>query len=487
MAVVNIRSRTGYVWVPPEFGACYQLTVERSDGTIDDITDKVLSFEFTDGCTDTIGNFKFTVSNVNEEYTTAWHGLPIVRLYIDYAATPSTLRFRGRIEKPSGQGNMLVCTGRSESQFVIERQVTKQYDGIDAGDIIVDLFSSYGEGRFDTSTIPTTGILLTEKWVDKPFWECVQELCRDAEYDCYISAYLIVQFFEKNSVDNETDALVHDMNIIDVGDFAPDLQFVKNQIRVLGATIDGIQVIATANDAASQALYGIRSRRINDDSVRDENQARQIADAELAKEKDPPIVGDVLGTMLASVQPGERIWTSAPYDGLDPDMRRIVSYTHSLDDEYGLTTKVNIERESKNISHVMRDRIVTESSRTDVAGNPADMDYSYSFLFDSDSGTHASTSISAGALRSGSSSATWYSPVRLLDTNLAQCYVDASGERLDQAVISVSGDGGASWQAMSLRTLTDVSAVAGTSLQIRIVFSLSGASVDSLNVQYTLA
>ena len=67
--VRNIRSigRTKpipvYVWIPPTYGAKHKITVTRSDGTIDDVTDIISKGELIDGATDTIGRFSFEIDN----------------------------------------------------------------------------------------------------------------------------------------------------------------------------------------------------------------------------------------------------------------------------------------------------------------------------------------------------------------------------------------------------------------------------------------
>ena len=482
-AVFNLRSYYVFSWIPPSVQPRFKITIERNDGTIDDVTD-ICSFRITDGATEGIGTFEITLPNPNETYTGVYTGMEIVRYYCDYATTATTLRFRGRVEKPSNQNNSIKLTGRSEALFVVDRTVTKQYGSTDAGSIIEDLFNTYGVGRFTTTNVDlSTGVNLTKNWIDKPFWECITEVCNDTGYDCYVSALLDVHFFLVGSVDNDYEAFVHDMNIFEVGDFAPDLQFVKNRVRVYGALVDGVQIMATANDLDSQASYGIRTKPVNDSSISDEVQAKALAEAVLLTIKDPPIVGNVRGFLLATIQPGDNMWISAPYDGLNPARRRIISYTHELNDDEGLVTEVSIEREQKKISTFLRDRVVAESGQANVSSNPADMDYSYGFLFDSDSGTHSSTVISSGSLRATAASCNWLSPSRVLDNNLYQVYISATGEKLNSAAIYVAADG-VNFQLVPLRTTTTISST-GQAIQIKVIFSDSTASVDSLNVQYT--
>jgi len=275
MPVRNLRSLKPQIWVPPIYSANWKMTVERSNGSVDDITDLIISAQIEDGVTEGIGSFEFEIPNPNETYTSAWTGMEIFRYYCDYAGgTPTSLRFRGRIEKPSKRDSNVKVTGRSEALFVHGQDVYKTYVAQDAGVIMKDLFDTYGESRFDTSEIDTsTGILLTLTFADVPFFDVVQAVGIAAGYDCYVAPDLVVEFFIAGSRTNSGEGIVHDMNLIRVGDFAPDLSFVKNQIRVNGGVIDGVQVFFTANDRDSQngtsstPAYGIRRETINDDGI----------------------------------------------------------------------------------------------------------------------------------------------------------------------------------------------------------------------------
>ncbi len=123
MPVRNLVDLTPTYWVPPIYTANWKITVTRADGTVDDITDIITKFKVEDGVTEGIGIFEFTIPNPNETYTNVWTGMEVFRYYKDYAAAATTLRFRGRVEKPSNKNNELTVTGRSETLFVIDQNV----------------------------------------------------------------------------------------------------------------------------------------------------------------------------------------------------------------------------------------------------------------------------------------------------------------------------------------------------------------------------
>ena len=59
--VVSLRTIKPIIWVPPRHTASYKLELERSDGTLDDITPLVSRFEIEDGVTDVMGRFEFEI------------------------------------------------------------------------------------------------------------------------------------------------------------------------------------------------------------------------------------------------------------------------------------------------------------------------------------------------------------------------------------------------------------------------------------------
>lgn len=489
MAVRSIKRITPHIWIPPQYTANYKVTVERADGTIDDITDLCCyTLKIEDGVTEGIGNFEFTIPNPNETYSNVWTGMEIFRYYCDYASgIPTTLRFRGRIEKPSKRNNNVLVTGQGEALFVMGQDIHKEYSNIDAGVIIKDFFDTYGGGRFDTSEINIdTGILLTMQFLDIPFWDAIESVCEAVTYDCYVSCNLIVKFFVSGSITNTDEGIVHDYNLMEVGDFAPDLQFIKNQIRVIGGTIDGVQVRYTANDtAANQTKYGIRRDIINDDGITSYAAAKELADFKLAEKKDPPIVGEVRGLLLATIQPGEKIRLSSPLENLQPGAYKIISYKHEFTEE-GLFTIVTVNKSPRRLSNVIKDQVQREYKKTDASSNVEDLDYSEIELFNANIGVHNNTEISEGVLKliSGSSGS-WISPFYgPEDSRIFQkVRIDLVGDNLPGATIEVSRDDGTSYQTVNRGDVLELGA--GERILVKLTLA-TGTQIDSLLVQYSM-
>ena len=484
MAVRNINTIKPKIWIPPQYSAIYKLEVVRTDGTKDDLTDLAHSIQIEDGVTDSVGNFSFELWNPNESYTGVWTGMEVVNYYSDYGTTASTLRFRGRIEKVSYQGNKIKVNGRSESLRLLSITVTKQYELSDTGTILNDLINNYATD-FTATNVSLSGVFLSPNWYQKTFWECVQELCSAAGYDCYVDSALDFHYFESGSVTNEDEGIVHTYNLIEVGEFAEDISVVKNRIIIYGANQKDTQIIYTAEDKDSQILYDIKEKIINDENITSYTQAKDYADYLLVESKNPPVVGEVKGLLLATIQPGQMIRISSPLDKLSPGTYKAISYKHSITDS-GLYTTVSINKEPRRISHIIRDRIQQEYKTQDTSLNPYEMRYTFNLLFEESNGTHVNTEITDGVLKlqSGQSTGNWISELESVTGTLDSVYLIVNGETLTGASYQVSGDSGGTWYSISNLDKINLS---GGELQIKITISDADTQISSVSIQYKLA
>jgi hypothetical protein len=491
MPARNLKKITPVFWIPPQYTANFKITVEKG-GVEEDVTDDLIYWQVEDGVTEGIGNFEFEIPNPNETYTNKWTGMEIFRYYCDYASTPTTLRFRGRLERPSKRDSNVRVSGQSESLFVFNQKITASYSDTDGGAIVKDLFDTYGEGRFDTSSIPaSTGELLNVDFVDKPFWEAVQDVCVALGYDCYVDCNLVVRFFEQGSVNNADDAIVHDHNMFYVRDFAPDAQFIKNKVRVYGSKRDGVQIMYTANDAASQSTYGIRTEVVTDDSIESFEQAQELAEFLLAELKDPPAVGEVKGVLLASVQPGENVRLSSPIDNLPPAYYRTVKYVSRYDQNEGFTTTLTVNKEPRQVSHLIKRRIEADNRKQGVLSNPEDLDFAHVDLFSEDSGSHSNTEVSNGVLQKEAAGTNGVWTSQTIDTpngnNIIKAFIDVNGDNVPGMTFRVSANNGGTWESVTLRQLKNLSSSVGDRLKIEVTLVDDDARVNSLSVQYNTA
>ena len=469
----------GIIWISPQHLASFKLTLERLDGTVDDITNDVVEFEIEDGVTEFIGRFSFNLWDKNA-YRDIWKGMEIFKYSSDYEDSATTLRFRGRIEKVTYPQDKIKITGRSEALKFMDITATQSYQDTFTDQILKGLITTYGSG-FTTTNVESSTTRLTVNWQQKPFWECVQELCTAAGFDCYIDSSLDFHFFRSGSRENTDEAIVEEINMQDINEFGDDINQIRNRIIVYGADQDGVQIMYTAEDSSSQTTYGIREEIINDNNLTSYAQAKDYADFRLSRVKDPAQVGEVKGPLLATIQPGQKILLSSIANNLQPAVYDISGYKHKFSDrEYSTLVKVN--KEPRKLSHVLA-KLVENQSKGIIINNPYEMRHSYTFLFDADEGTHTNTSIANGVLKPSGSTGTWISPARVASSTITQAYLILKGTILSGASINISADDGGNYQIIADKDRITF-ANSGTNLRIKVNFTTSTTEIDSLSILY---
>ena len=479
-SVKTFKKITPFAWKKPNSYPKYKILITRSSGTVDDITQRIFDGELIDGVTTTIGNFTFSIDNSSQSLRGAWVGNEIIKIYMDYATEATTLRFRGRLEQVSYRGRIIRIRGRSEGKKLLEITVTKSYSNQESSTILTNLMSRYVPS-FTTSNVAVSSTSLTANWYQKPLFDCVKELCNASGFDFYVDSNLDCHYFESGTRSNTTEAFVHDSNLFSVGDFAYDYSQIKNRIIVYGGKQEGMDIIATAEDADSQSSFGVKELIINDNSITTDTQASERATYELSINLSPPLIGDVNGIGLPTLQPGEKMLVSAPYSKIDPASYKIVKYKHNFGN--GMETTVTIDKEATQIEDIMRDRIGQEQQLSDMP-NPNEMRNSWINTFDEDSGTHSSTEIINGVLKTdGGGSGTWISDNNSITNNAVSCELRANGDNLSGTVYYVSTDGGNTWQVITLNTLLELSPP-GPTLKLKFELNSANTQIKAINLLY---
>jgi len=490
-SLTTIRPR---IWIPPTEGQIYKVEIETSEDTYD-ITDIIIEAECTDGVTNTIGNFKILFDNSAQTYSNLLNLYDHVNIYLDYGSSATTRRFRGVIEKRSYRRNNIEIMGRSMAARATGLTVTKSYTNQYTHDIVQDILDTSAtyitQNNIDTTEGTDTQVTIS--FYEKPFWECIIELCNRAGYDAYIDDDSDFHYYVADTRDNTTEAVVHESNLIETGDFAPDLSVVKNKVVVYGAKVEDMQIVWTESDSASITAYDEKKLIISDSNIRTIGEAQSRAQYELSINKDPPIVGEVKSLGLPTIAPGERIRISDPLNGLDPDYYTIQKYTHKFSNDEPFQTELTVQKETRTIPNILKQRISFEKEVSERE-NPNDMEYSWVFDFDTDSGVHSSTEIVGGVLKlqSGQSSGTWISDLNLIDANMSSFEIRAKGEGFATILYSedstngtryyVSANNGVDWtEITAFKTSYDL---VGRYIKIKVEINNSDTQIDSLALLY---
>lgn len=486
----TIRSRRRipvYVWVPPSNYPNYKIIIRRRSGYVDDVTDYILNGYMSNQVTEGIGSFRFTIDNSTSRFYNVWSGNETVYIYADYTTNPTNTIFRGIVEKVYYGGYYVHVYGRSSALPLLYKRVTRKYDGIAISTILKSLISDYAPG-FTTSNVQTCTTTLTVNWYQKPFWDCVKQLCYASGYDCYVDANNDFHFFQEKTIENTVEAVVHGINLLETGDFGRDYSQVRNKVTVYGATIDDVPIVYTATDQDSYNEIGRwQEEIITDTNIRTVAEARDRAIFELNRLKDPPIVGTITSLGLPTLMPGEMLRISDPDNGLAPGTYKVLSLEHTFRHGDIMQTKVTIEKFSPSVPTMMKARIEAEQQLSDTP-NPYELEYSWIITFDdeTDTGSHNNTEIASGRLKlvSGASSGTWISTTTTATNNITKAQVKAAGNNITQATFYISNNNGATWQTVTLNDLTTLSST-GNKLKIKVVINSSNVEIDTIGILYS--
>jgi hypothetical protein len=436
-----------------------------------------------DGITELVGSFEFEIHDPNEYFKNLWTGGEIFRYYCDYE-DGTTLRFKGIIEKPSHRNNLMRVSGRAKSSRFFDIYVTAEFQGITSSQIIINLINRYGGGQFTFNNVESESTPITVTWFEKPFWECVQEICTSVAHDIYVDYDDDFHFFASGSRSNTGEAIVHDNNLWDVGDFAPDRSRIRNVVKVYGAQSQGTQVLYTARDTDSDLDYD-SIEMVRDDNITTLEQAKEVADARLLQTQAAPTIGEVTSVLLASIQPGEKIHISVPADNIDPSLYDILSYEHTLSFEGGFWTKVEINKEARNTAIIFKNIIQRQNNTGNPITNPFQLDFSFIDLFNVESGTLTNLEIVDGVLRlqSGQITGTWTSTTQSASNNITQASLLLNGTSLGGVSVEVSNNGGLNYEDIERNEVITFTST-GKSLRVRVTINDTSTELDSIQVLY---
>ncbi|MFW6310988.1 MAG: hypothetical protein ACOC1K_02005 [Nanoarchaeota archaeon] len=485
-SVGNIKPIPIHVWIPPKFSVVHKIEIE-SNGNTYDITEIILNGEYTDGITETIGSFEIKFDNSSQEYTNLINVYDKINIYLDYGNTATTKVFVGLIEKISKRNNTILLTGRSSAIRTIGKNVIYQATDKKRSDVIKEIVDNYFSGVITTNNVEEDDSLVTVNYFERPFWKIMEELCNSAGYDAYIDSDFDLHYFESNSKLNTTEAIVHEYNLIETGDFAPSIESLYNRIRVYGKKTDGVPLIVTEEDKSSQESLGgdIKELKIDDTSITTREQAIARAQYELEQSKNPITIGRVESLGLPTIKPGEKLRISDPMNCLEPGEYVVHKFKHMFSNDDPFKTEVTIQKEGSSIPKIIKDRISFEKEVTEN-DNPNDMEQSIVIDFSSDVGSHSNTEIDTESevlqTQSGQSSGTWISDTYTVSEGITGIEVRIKGNKLSSSNAFVSIDGGASYTNINFSGTKQT--LSGQDIKVKIELNSEDSEVNVVGIFY---
>src|SRR3990167_7058863 len=154
-------------FIPNPYQPVKKVTIERSDGTVDDVTSYVITSEFRRQANTGIGGFTCKLSNIGNRFSGLYQGGDTIRLFVDnLSSSATTKRFEGRIDSAKedmtrSDGIAMQIDGRHITFILREVKGTKSYTNTVVNSVINDMITSIIPGLgFTVSTSLTTNITI---------------------------------------------------------------------------------------------------------------------------------------------------------------------------------------------------------------------------------------------------------------------------------------------------------------------------------------
>lgn len=452
-----------------------------------DVTIRVLESNWVKPCTSGIGTFNLVLSNANGQFSGDYAAGDVVNFYADNTDA-TTLQFVGRVDYVkddiSDRGQYLEIEGRHKAflltEFLVCHTATATATSTILKAIIDKLPAAYG---FTYSNVATSTTTMNVEWNYKPFWDCVVELCNKAGFDCYVDNDLDFHYFEENSIENTSDAIVEGDNFISSKDFGTNDYYEKTRVIAMGQDSGGLPIVYTAIDPDEGD--DIKEVFVKDASANTLAKVQDIAEAKLTEvtNKNPQAIIESLG--LETISPGDNIWVIIPRQHISTQYK-IIQIKHKFGMKVGgWRTESIIEEEEAGISTVIQNLSQTSQKITESL-NINKLNYSYNFDFDSDSGTHDDTIITDGVLKTTqTATGTWISPSSTISANATYFELRAVGESIIGTSYYVSTNGGSTWQQVdALKTYIAFNPI-GNNLKIKVILNSVDTQIDSIALLYS--
>lgn len=471
----------GFIFVPRDFSGYKRNVVINGENVNSRLLECKIKFAVS---TESVCYCNIVLNNNDGYLSNKYSGNEIIQIYYDIGISGTTLKFYGLIEKFSkdfgSMGNVINITGRQDSAEFMDILVSAVFTDTEVSALLTSLLNVYVTG-YTMNGINTTTVTTSISWRDKPLSDCINDLCAMVNFDFYIDPTHDCKFFEMESVLNENEVLAFGCNIIS-SSLSKNIPDIRNRVRVCGQDENGLPIIYTTEDVASQDAVNLKELVLYDNKSNTVAECRDRSTGELTMKVQSRLKGSIMSHMLLDLNPGDIIWVDINTAEIH-DKYRIGSYTQDI---INLKTTINFD-EVQDVSSLFKDRIV-DAMAVKNTGNTYGLNFSYNEEFTTETGTHSNTIILDGALMlSGEeSTGTWLSEATTLSDNMASAELKLSGQDLQNCkfYIRINGVDNEIVTGEKLESIPE-----GKNFQMKIVLTKSSTNtkprVDSVALLYT--
>lgn len=471
------------IFFPVAFNPVYEVKITRTDGTVDNLKKELIYGKFIRQATIGTGSFKLVLNNTGNKHLNKWTGGNAVEFLADIT-DGTTTRFKGNIdfikENLTEKGQILEIEGRHISTDLTEIHISRTFTNQDGSTVLKSIISDFlpGLGFTTTNVTDPIGTVVTINWSNKPFWECVFDLCLLSNADCFVDDDKDFHFFKQDTIENSTDVIVEGYNLRDLKGFGTDKYFARTKVTVFGEDENGLPIIFTSGS-------GTKEKIITDKNIKTVQEAEDRANKELS-DLSASNLSEQATTVsygLRSLEPGEKIWISSPREKVHNTFR-VIEIKHEVGLKVGYwRTICKVEKEETDTMQILRENKRKEL-RLDKVGNPNGMNFSYNFTFDNTENTDTLTNVTIDngklILSTGATSGIMTSVRKVTGSNITSVELRFSGTNLDNSTFEASADNGTNFVTLTRNTVTTITNT-GKNLVLRITLRTSGDTRPDLD------
>jgi len=475
------KGKGGFIWLPLD-PTSFKVKVNG-----DDITTSLYSSEFTWGVCPEVGNFKVGLINAAGDYTDKYSNGQTVSFYAD-RSDGTTEIFKGIIDKIYNKedgaiGFITELSGGHLTRELNDVYVTASYRGIFTCDeIFKQLVDDYLTG-YTYSAVEASTVKPTINWDEKPFWDCIFDLCKLAKesgrFDARLDNDKDFAFFERGSKNNTTEHAVIGKTLVNVSGFGTQTMTTKNKVRVYGNDGDGLPIIYTGEDASSEESWNTKELPVFDSKVTSMEQAVERADAEVQISATPQEEGEVTSLLLPSIKPGENLRMSHPAMNINGNYP-IFKFTHKTPIE----TKIIIGTERKT-PQLFKKRVEVELANQTIT-NPFRMRQTINRKFDSLSELTTYDSnvvISGGKVTLSSGTQGTFTFNDSVSFEVTESHLKMVGTEVGSVKVELSTDSGKTYKVLGLNERSILGDFGGGSnVFVRVTINSSTTEIDGISI-----
>ena len=475
----------GFIWVPRPKTAFTKVEVNGVDVTL-----RQFPSTYIKNLCPSVPHCEINLINTDGLYNDQFSQGDEIKVYLDFVDA-TDLEWYGVIDSINNvyeeeSGFILKITG---SLPLNDLTVTKSTDGTTQNDVVLkELFAEYLP-TYTTTNVSSTPTKTDFNWKNKPFWECVYDIClasRTADdsstaFDAYVDEDKDCHFFQRGSITSTTEAAVVNDTFLSSEGLGEQTIQTKNKIIVYAQDSGGLPIIATSENSSSQSSYGTKEEVIFNNDIESQTQASEISSNQLNDQSTLNTEGNVVARILPSLEAGEKLYIINSSLNIH-DAYRTFEIKHELPDQI-TTCKIN---KDLSFNKVISKRVSSERGLRNI-DNPHKMGNSINFPFDSASELatkEANVAIANGKvyLTSGTQG-TFTTTLKTVAEDITSVDPRIAGSLVATVTIQVSVDSGNNYETVTPNTLNELT-VTGKDVIFKIIINDASTEIESLALLY---